>query len=185
MAQESRSTKSAFRLLGLLVTTVLALPACGDTPELTQTLTSENGLQMQIPESWSEDTELNPVADLQASNREAESYVVVISDLKQDLTEDLTLQEFGEFAVDEFMASLSDPNLSFSDLSEPRELEISGFDARRYELNASPGELDLSYLFTVIETSDRFLQVIAWTERPRLDDNRATLEAVTDSVSQT
>lgn len=178
--------KPAVRLLGLILTASLILAACGGPPDLPQTLTAENGLQVSVPDSWSEDDQLNPVADLQASNRDAETFVVVISDLKQDLSEELTtLERFADFAVQEFMAGLNDPDLSFAALGEPEEVDSSGLGALRYELSASPGDLNLSYLFTVIETQDRFIQVIAWTLRSQMDEHRATLEAVSDSVTQT
>lgn len=177
--------RPALRLLCLILTGTVLLAACGSEPNLSKTLTSENGLEMRIPDSWTEDSALNPGADLQASNREAESYVVVISDLKQDLQEDVTLEEFGDFAVQQFMAGLNDPDLSFADLDEPERVESSGLEGLRYEISASPDDLDLSYLFTVIESPDRFTQVVAWTERPRMDEQRQTLEAISDSVTQT
>lgn len=179
------AVKPILRLLCLILATTVLLAACDGGSDLSKTLSSENGLEMRVPDSWSEDSTLNPGADLQASNREAESYVVVISDLKRDLVEGVTLEEFGDFAVEQFIAGLNDPDLSFSDLDEPEPVESSGLDGLRYEVSASPGELDLSYLFTVIESSDRFIQVIAWTERPRMDEQRQTLEAISDSVTQT
>lgn len=177
--------KPTLRLLCLLLTTTALLAACGGGANLSKTLTSENGLEMQVPDSWSEDSTLNPRADLQASNREAESYVVVISDLKQDLREGVTLEEFGDFAVQQFTAGLNDPDLSTAEWDEPERVDISGLDGLRYEISASPGDLDLSYLFTVIESPDRFIQVIAWTERQRMDEQRQTLEAISDSVTET
>lgn len=176
--------KPMLRLLGLLVATTVLLAACGGGPDLSKTLTSENGLEMRVPDSWSEDSALNPGADLQASNREAESYVVVISDLQQDLREGLSLEEFGDFAVEQFIDGLNDPDTSFADLDEPEPMESAGLDGLRYEVSATPGDLDLSYLFTVIESPDRFIQVIAWTERPRMDEQRQTLEAISHSVAE-
>lgn len=177
--------KPTLRLLCLLLATTVLLAACDGGSDLSKTLSSENGLEMRVPDSWSEDSTLNPGADLQASNRDAESYVVVISDLKRDLVEGLTLEEFGDFAVEQFIEGLNDPNLTFGDLGEPEPVESSGLDGLRYEVSASPGDLDLSHLFTVIESPDRFIQVIAWTERPRMDEQRQTLEAISDSVTQT
>lgn len=177
--------KPMLRLLGLLLSTTVLLAACDGGADLSKTLTSENGLEMRVPDSWSEDSALNPGADLQASNREAESYVVVISDLKDDLREGVTLEEFGDFAVEQFMDGLNDPDSSFADLNEPEPVESSGLNGLRYEISASPADLDLSYLFTVVESTDRFIQIIAWTERPQMDEQRQTLEAISDSVTET
>lgn len=173
--------KPAVKLACLLLSAIVALTGCGaGGPDLTETLNSDNGLQMRIPDTWSADDQLNPVAVIQASNREAESYVVVISDLKDDLAEDATLEEFGEIAVEEFVSSLSD-----TEVTAPAEVEGSELDALRYGVTASADELELSYLFTVMETPDSFIQVIAWTLRSQMAEQRETLEAISNSVSLT
>jgi hypothetical protein len=146
---------------------------------LSKAIKSKDGkLEMRIPSSWKQDPGLNESADLQASNRAEEGYVLVITDLKENFPK-LTLQQFGQTALDNFLKGITSPAVT-----GPKKVTVSAGDAIRYELTGAANNVSVTYLFTMIETQDRFLQVIAWTLPDQLAKNRRTLEAITNSIAE-
>ncbi|HEX2259047.1 MAG TPA: hypothetical protein VHJ40_04815 [Actinomycetota bacterium] len=161
----------------------LVLGGCGGGEEepnaLTKTISSESGLEMKVPASWREDTALNAQADLQASNREAEAYALVIPDLKQEFVNP-KLEDFATMAKDNFIKGIQNPNVT-----GPRQLTLNGKPAIRYEIQGVAENVRVVYLMTLMETDSRFLQVIAWSLPDRLSENRPILEDVTASIRET
>ena len=162
----------------------LVLAGCGDSGgddpnALTKTISSESGLEMKVPASWREDNALNAQADLQASNREAEAYALVIPDLKQEFVNP-KLEDFATMAKDNFIKGIQNPNVT-----GPRQLTLNGKPAIRYEIRGVAENIRVVYLMTLMETDSRFLQVIAWSLPDRLSENRPILEDVTASIRET
>ncbi len=189
LANRHRSTRNRglARASSAFIVTVafaLVLTGCGDgggddPNALTKTISSESGLEMKVPASWREDTALNAQADLQASNREAEAYALVIPDLKQEFVNP-KLEDFATMAKDNFIKGIQNPNVT-----GPRQLTLNGKPAIRYEIQGVAENVRVVYLMTLMETDSRFLQAIAWSLPDRLSENRPILEDVTASIRET
>jgi hypothetical protein len=185
----SRPNMGRFRspsvLIATLALSLIVLSGCGgegpggDPNALTETISSETGLQMKVPASWRKDTALNAQADLQASNRDAEAYALVIPDLKQEFVNP-KLDDFATIAKDNFVKGIQNANVT-----GPRPLTLNGKPAIRYEIQGVADNVRVVYLMTLLETDTRFLQVITWSLPDRLRENRPILEKVTASVRET
>lgn len=166
-----------------LVLSLVALGGCGgsgdgDPNALTKTISSDSGLQMKVPASWREDRALNAQADLQASNRGAEAYALVIPDSKQEFVNQ-KLEDFATTAKDNFLKGVQNANVT-----GPKPLTLNGKPAIRYEVQGTAENVRVVYLMTLMETESRFLQVIAWSVPDRLNENRPILEKVTASIRE-
>ncbi|MDQ4149826.1 MAG: hypothetical protein M3164_07560, partial [Actinomycetota bacterium] len=158
----SSSAKPIAFLLALLALTLLALTGCGGeadrgatTPNaLTKTIRSEDGtLEMRVPEPWREDRSLNAQADLQASQRAQEAYVVVIGDSKQAFG-GRTLNDFAQIARENFLRGVTDATVS-----EPTQMTLGGRPAIRFDIQGTAEDVRVSYLYTLAETESRYLQI--------------------------
>ena len=182
---------SRVRVLVLLALLAFFATACGPrledegagqeagSQELGKRLVSEDeAFEMRVPQSWSQQRNLNDVAVLQAANLEQEAYALVIVDPKQPFAE-TTLGEFADGQVQKFLESVTNSKLSGPDL-----VIVNGEEALQYEIEGEADTVDVVYLYTFMETPDRFLKVVTWSLADNYGRNKAVLEAVTQSVRQ-
>ncbi|HVL50486.1 MAG TPA: hypothetical protein VM754_03150 [Actinomycetota bacterium] len=171
------------RAVALLLLAVL-LGACdrGGNPTFSRgskTITSADGaLQFEVPNSWSSQTDLNEVAALQAADHQNEAYGVVIEDPRSAFSS----MELGRFADQEMQQLVA--RVGLADLSGPEQVSVDGKDAVRYQLKGFHNEVEVVYLYTFVETPDRFLKVITWSLASHFDQNREVLERVAVSVRE-
>jgi bifunctional DNA-binding transcriptional regulator/antitoxin component of YhaV-PrlF toxin-antitoxin module len=172
--------------LGLLLFTTLA---CNFVSRLSReiekagqptVLTSPDGrFQLTIPGGWRKDTELNEKAEISASNRAREMYVVVLSESKRDFASDMTLEKFTELSRNAMMG-----NVRGAQATAPTPTSVSGHPAMQYELRGTVENVNIAYLNTTVETPGDYHQIIAWTLPSRFNDNQATLREVTQSFKE-
>lgn len=187
-SNRSRPTRAVGPALRTAIATVLlaaVLAGCsgsaspaGDSPDGQVITSEEGGLQMHIPESWSQRRDLNPSAALQAGNREEEAYVLVVVD-PREFFEDLTLGRFADIEIQRFIDTVGDPEVSGPELTV-----VGDADALQYEIRGVVDEQNIVYLYTLAETSDRFLKIVTWSLGSRYVENRETMLEVTKSVRQ-
>lgn len=179
-------TNRRVRLLhGLVLLLVLAaLAACDrdggpDLPGGSKTLTSADGaLQLRVPSSWSEQTDLNPAAALQAADLDDEAYAVLIEDPREPFKS----MDLGKFADTEMQKLVN--RVGLANLTGPKLVEVDGNQAVQYQIKGFHNEVEVVYLYTFVETPDRFLKVVTWSLAGKFDANRPVLEEVTTSVRQ-
>lgn len=181
------SSRTRFVAVALLLTTLLA-SACGQSKlpkigggkdETTKRLISSTGaFEMKVPESWQQASNLNDVAVLQAANRTAEAYALLIADPKGPF-EGIPLQDFADAQVKKFQESLASPQDS-----GPEKVTIDGKQALQFQIEGTAEDVEVVYLYTFIETDDNFLKVLTWSLAENFDDNKNKLADVTSSVRQ-
>ncbi len=160
------------------------LGACGDSGEGAgaergaKFITSSDGaLQLQVPSSWSK-SELNPVAAVQAGDEEQEAYGMVIEDPRKPLHE-YTLERFADIQMQKLVT-----RVALASLAGPTEVQVDGKTALQYQLRGLFNETEVVYLYTFVETEDRFLKVVTWSLGSKFDDNKEDLEQVSASVKE-
>lgn len=175
--KRSRCIKALACLIVLVV-----LAGCSQAREAiggTRTLTSSDGaLQFQVPSSWSARTDLNDSAALQAGDPEAEAYAVVIEDPRAPF-QAFDLGRFADTQMQELVGAVE-----LANLAEPRLVPVGDREAIQYQLTGVLNGVEVAYLYTFIETPDRFLRVVAWSLASNFTANRDELEAVAASVRQ-
>jgi hypothetical protein len=159
-----------------VIAVVLGLVACKEPAP--KVVVARNGsAQMTVPGNWKEDPDLNDEADVQASRRLSELYAMVLSEPRGPLG-DANVDEVSELTRSRQLAS-------FTGASEkgPVRRIIHGHPAVQYELRgAGENGLRIVMLHTVIETPERFLQVLAWTTEERWEKHQERLQKIVDSV---
>lgn len=159
--------------------------ACGGQAEerapgnrgLKAVTSTDGALQFWVPESWTP-SELNPVASLQAGDPEAEAYGVVIEDPRKVL-QAYTLEQFADLQMQKLVTTIQ-----LASLAGPTTVEVDGKDALQYRLKGFFDSVEVVYLYTFVETPDRFLKVVTWSLADRFEDNREVMEQVSTSVRQ-
>ncbi|MBA3714224.1 MAG: hypothetical protein H0W76_17495 [Pyrinomonadaceae bacterium] len=143
-------------------------------------LTSADGkYQLTIPAGWRADSQLHDDAGLKASNRIKEAYVVVISESREDFTDDMTLESFTKITRDAMLKNLGSP-----DSAAPTPTVIGDYPALRYELQGVVSNVKVIYINTTVETPSGFHQILAWTLPSRLNQQRNVLQEVTGSFRE-
>lgn len=145
-----------------------------------QVLTSTDGrFQLTVPGDWLKETELNERADLQAANRVRETYAAVISESKQDFTEEMTLERFTSVTRNAILAGVHS-----AQSAEPTPTSINGNPALQYEIRGAVEGVNIVYIITTVETSEHYHQILTWTLPSRFDQYRDTLLDVTRSFKE-
>lgn len=140
-------------------------------------LTSDNGkTQISVPSSWTVDKELNTVADIQASNRLGEQYVVVITENKTSFGQKFDLDYVTKFIQDDMLKKMTNGQiLGQSDAT------VGGFPAKLFEATGEISNVKVKYLYALVNGPQNFHQIITWTLQERYDENKSKLQAVIDS----
>ena len=138
----------------------------------------DNTIQITIPSSWKEDRELHDTAELQASNRAKELYIIVLSESKQDFQE-MTTEKHSEITRATLVSSLTQPQTS-----APVTLTIHERPALQYEIRGFINNLSVVYLHTTVETEKNYHQILTWTLKSMYEKNKPFLQKVTESFKE-
>jgi hypothetical protein len=184
-------TPARTSLLALVAFAFLLVAGCGGEQidetkrggdgelKLSKSLISADGaFEMKVPESWEQQDNLNDVAVLQAADREKEAYALLIVDPRKPF-EGTNLGKFADGQVQKFLESVTEPKLSGPEL-----MIIDGDEALQYEIEGKAEDVDVVYLYTFMESPDRFLKSVTWSLAENYDDNKEVLAAVTESIKQ-
>jgi hypothetical protein len=162
---------------------ILALCACTKIEDAVsgapQQLRSADGsLEITVPGSWKVD-KLNDQAAIQAANRMAELYVIVLSESKEDFT-DMTLQKYSEATRSQQLKAMK------SGAEEgPTARTLNGMPAIEYVLRGSVDSANVVMKHVAVEGTKRYHQVLVWTLKSKWDSEQAALDAVVASLKET
>jgi|GEM_PF-2955695 len=159
----------------------IALPApdsdaLGDTADLLEA--PDDSSQVVLPKGWEAEPELNPVAQIQAANRQQQMYLIVRAQPRADL-EDMTKEEFSERSRAQLKAQLTEveevgPSEAIT--------QVGAFDAVQYEIRGANNEISVVYLHTTVETPERFTQILTWTSPTDFARNEAAMQELIQDV---
>jgi hypothetical protein len=140
----------------------------------TETLASADGtMSLTVPETWDSDDALHSSAEIAASNRLEETYVIVLSENASRIPDGTTTERYSQFARE----ALVDRDRRV----EERRLgsfSIDGHEALEYEIRGVSEGLEVVWLHTTVRTDDAFVQVIAWTMASTYEARVETLQEV-------
>jgi hypothetical protein len=132
--------------------------------------------RLTVPGNWKNDPELHSDAELKASNRLKEMYVIVINESKQDFYPDMTLEEYTSLVRDGMLK-----NVQSAETTNQEPINISGRSALQYEIKGYADKINVGYIVATVESDEGFHQIITWTLRSYLDKNRPILKNVIQS----
>lgn len=152
-----------------------------DAPAVATTITSPDGLtSIVLPPGWKQEKEqeLHDQAELQASDRANEMYVIVMSENKEDFR-DMTVENHSQLTRSALTEKLKAP-----EVSAPAQVTIGGLKGTQYEIRGGVDNLSVTYLHTTVESPTHFHQILAWTLTISFDKNRPVLDAVIQSFKE-
>ena len=152
-----------------------------DKTQQPQIITSVDAkTQITVPGTWKKETNLNEAATLQVSNAFQQLYLVVMTQTKEDVTEEVTLDKLTEISREDITG-----NVSNAQIGETVPLTINGYPARQFEISGTVEGFKAKYIYTVVEAPADFYQIAAWTLASRFESNKAELQEVINSFKET
>ncbi|MCB9397169.1 MAG: hypothetical protein H6510_05080 [Acidobacteria bacterium] len=145
------------------------LGACGSKTK--QVCFLDDAYCLDYPASWSVRKDLNKSANLQLGNNFAEAYLIVISESKASLREDMNLQDFSR--ITRGFLEKAHPDLHSY---EPEFMTINGLAALRYTLKGRAGDLRLKYWHYSLEDETHFHQILIWSLQDTFGKNQLDFE---------
>ncbi|MDP4089013.1 MAG: hypothetical protein Q8930_07040 [Bacillota bacterium] len=146
-----------------------------------KTIVSKDGkFEVTVPGNWKEETNLNPEANLQVSNRLQEQYLVVIDESKQDFQADITLDEYANL-VKENMKSNGEDMSTGGD----KEITVNGGTGKYFEVTGTVNKIKAKYVVVITQDNDNIYQIISWSLVSKFDKNKDTLVKVAQSLKAT
>ena len=124
--------------------------------------------------------ELNDVAQLQTGDARAETYLIVISELKSNFAGNFTFRQHSDSSRQGVLDGLKGGKV----VGDPKDLVINGRPAVQYAIEGVAENIPVLYLHTTIDGKDSFHQVLAWTLSSRAGTHRGVLEDVTNSFTE-
>lgn len=163
------------KILGLSLLLCLLALACGQKqsgPATRKLVSADGRFEITVPGGWKEEKSLNDSADLQASHRPSEMYIVVLSEPKTDLDE-MTLEGHSKLTRQALIDGVKKPQVS-----PAFALKVGDMAALQYEIRGSMDGVNIVYLHTTAESANYFHQILAWTVPSRFEKNKETLQKV-------
>lgn len=127
-------------------------------------------------------TLLNDEASLQYSNNERSFYVIVIDEIRSNLSvnnKSITLVEFFETSTSNIVGSLTEVNSS-----NPEPIKVNGLDAYKITIIGKHDQLTMIYKCYIIESMGHFYQVYCWTVADLINNNEKDMDAVLNSFKE-
>lgn len=138
--------------------------------------------QISTNDNWSESDEVkksNPKFCIGVVNKANETYAGIIEQSKLDFTNNMTLDKYNELIIQGLKKSLT--NCEISDI---KDTEINGYKAKTFLAKGTIKEIKFSYVYSVIELPDSFVNVTSWTFTSHFDKNKDELTKVTNSFQK-
>ncbi|MFO1464617.1 MAG: hypothetical protein U1F66_12655 [bacterium] len=156
------------------------LPGCSkQAAECRQVEGLGGKIHLGVPGGWEEIPELHASADIEVGNREADAYLLVVSERKAILPKQ-SLEEYSEFT----RAGLA-RSLDFPEQLGPRRIKIGGLPALQYQIRAiSKSGQRLVYLHTSAESPEYFHQIVGWTRAENFKRDEPVMKSITESFRE-
>ena len=141
---------------------------------------TDGKFQITVPAGWKTNVLSSEEAEIKAGNPIEEMYVIVLTELKADFTDETTLDEYTTIVKDAMAEKLSSP-----DATPSVPMTVNGYTARQYEIQGSSTNVKLAYIVTTVETSEHFHQIVIWTLQSRINKNQTTMQGVASTFAPT
>jgi hypothetical protein len=137
-------------------------------------IASDDGkIKVTVPGTWTKLPELNKQASLHVGGKSKEMYLIVITDAKAAVG-NLTLENYHQITRDRMLQKMKNASAS-----EPVPLTIDGHPAMQDELSGTQNGTDVVFLHTTVDDGDHFQQILAWTLKPRWQQQNQLLREIT------
>lgn len=139
-------------------------------------LSSDGRSQITVPGRWRTMTDLDPTLEIRVGSTFAEQFVAVHTNSRDSIADDVSLERFAEWAVENFRSETV-----MDSSSAPRRLIIGGRSAIQYVVRDTAEAVWI----TIVETENYFHRVFAWTSLSRAEESEPVFQAVVQSFRET
>lgn len=161
------------------VSTNVSSPAPISFNQPTPVVSSDGKVQITLPSDWSEASDLNDHAILQAAKALDEVYLIIVSYDKTDFSE-TGLEENVAIFLDELKQVTMN-----AEISEPTATkQINGNAAIQYKVNATFEGLNFTALSTLVETPMNYYQLYTWTLASQFADKQPEMQRIIQSFQE-
>lgn len=138
-------------------------------------------LTLNLPPTWGPVDSLNPLANIKVGDREADVYLIVVSERKSDIQGDNhSLQKYSQYTRARLVETMSGVRQD-----GPWQTSVGQHPALRYEIYGKAQDgLNVTYLHTIVETPEYFHQVVGWGEKTGYAKHRGVIRQVADSLRE-
>src|ERR1043166_1934751 len=151
----------------LLVVAALSSTALAQTEDKVVTA-SDNRSQIRVPKSWGP-MQLNEAAEIQVGSEEDDSYLIVLTEVKEDL-DGWNLDKHSRVTLGKLLAGLAFPTIS-----GPKSMTVDGHPAVQYEIHGASDGHKVVYPHTTVDGATMFSQILAWTVPSKADTMKPLL----------
>ena len=145
----------------LLVAAALSTAALAQTEDKVITA-SDKRSAITVPASWDE-LKLNDAAEIQVGNESEEAYLLVLTEVKEDL-DGWNLDKHSRVTLGKLLAGLAYPTVT-----GPKSMTVDGHPALQYEIRGASDGHKVVYLHTTVDGATMFSQILAWTIPSKAD----------------
>ncbi len=157
-------------------------PTSPDSPPATFLTSTDGKSEINLLPDWLNDPELNDKAQIQASNRTRQMYLIVLVQNRRDLN-NMTTADYSKITQGYLTRRLDK-----SQVTGPTAMTQIGSDPAyptvQYEVRGSLNQIDVVYLHTVVETPTRLVQILAWTPPAAFETNQLEMQQVIQSFRE-
>lgn len=157
-------------------------PAPSISPQATFLTATDGKSEIKLSPGWLNDPELNDKAQIQASNRSRQMYLIVLVQNRRDLGK-MTTTEYSKITQGYLTRRLEK-----SQVTGPTAVRQIGntlaYPTVQYEVRGSLNKIDVVYLHTVVETPTRFVQILAWTPPTAFEQNQPEMQQMIQSFRE-
>lgn len=175
-------TKAALLLLMILIcssTTGCVAMIANNYASKEKVFQSDNGNgSITASSMWSDDDGLNKDSIIHISNIIKDAYVVVLQDTKDSFGEDMTLSDYTDIVKSNLESEVVN---AYS--SEIKDASVNGYNAKYYELTGEYSDINITYMYYCVETSDSYYQIIGWTKSSEFKANEQELKNIMNSFN--
>lgn len=165
------------------VPTLPPLPPASNAASQATVLTATDGKsEIKLLPDWLDDPELNDKAQIQASNRTRQMYLIVLVQNRRDLS-NMTAADYAKITQGYLTNRLEESQVT-APTSVTQVGSAPSYPAVQSAVRGSLNNIDVIYLHTVVETPTRFVQILAWTPPSAFEKNQPEMQQVIQSFRE-
>lgn len=125
-------------------------------------VSTDGDVQLTTTEDWKQTLEpLSFDSSISIINKAEDMYILVIPDSKEYFTDDMTINDYYTFVLEDLEFSLTNTRTT-----DPISDVLDNYDSIQFEFFGEMDKIKFGYLTTIVETEDSYYQVIAWSVEP-------------------
>lgn len=141
----------------------------------------DNKFSVNMPYGWNKEaTNFNEDSLLSLSNQPKDLYFTILSDNKDYFEDDMDIDQYTEIIKNNLNLTIED-----SRIGENTKDMNNGYYTNRFIVEGVVDKYKITYLYTIVETSDCFNQLIGWTATPSFnEDNKNDFISIANSFKE-